>query len=267
MKPEFLLHADLLDIVFENRNKDYGAYALRKQYPDALRIALTLVMASVLVTSVWFLMTRKSDHQLNTGGTIIIDRIDSVIIQPPPIEDKVEPPPPNLATIENVTPVIDDNGTDTIPTIEALEQPVQIGTETRNGDTSSLTGPVETATDSASGPVNAAPAREAEPTIYRSVQEMPEFPGGNAAFQRFLLKHLRVPDEGLEPGSRVTVEVQFIVSENGNIAGMQIVRSGGELYNKEVLRVLNKMPVWKPGRQNGMQVPVYFQLPVTFQVQ
>src|SRR5687768_18040209 len=95
---------------------------------------------------------------------------------------------------------------------------------------------------------------------------MPEFPGGKAALQRFLIKHLRVPDEGLEPVSRISVEVQFIVDKNGSITGMEILRSGGELFNKEVLRVLQKMPVWKPGRQNGMEVRVYFKLPVTFQI-
>ncbi len=266
MKPELILHADLLDIVFENRNKDYGAYILRKQYPEALQTALTFVMACVVVMSIWFFSSGNSKPYTDLAGKKIVD-IDSVIISPPPPAKDVPPPPPPRASIDHAIPVIDDDGTDTIPTIEALDQPVQIGTETRSGDTSELTGPVAISNDTATGTVNAPLPAEAAPTIYRSVQEMPEFPGGNAALQRFLLKHLRVPDEGLEPGNRVTVEIQFIVDENGNISGRQILRSGGDLFNKEVLRVLNKMPAWKPGRQNGMKVPVYFKLPVTFQAE
>jgi protein TonB len=265
MKPESLLHADLLDIVFENRNKDYGAYVLRKQYPAALQTALIFVMALVAIMSIWFFNSGKTQHL--TG--LIFDtgkEIDSVILYPPPpLPDQLTPPP--QATIQHVSTIIANDGTDTIPTIEALDQPVQIGTDTRSGDTSDLTGPVANTQDTASGIGNAPPSAEVEPTIYRSPQEMPEFPGGKAALQRFLLKHLRVPDEDLEPGTRITVEAQFIVSENGNITGIQIMRSGGEPFNKEVLRVLNKMPVWKPGRQNGMQVPVYFKLPVTFQAE
>ena len=265
MKPDLILQADLLDIVFEYRNKDYGAYVLRKEYPRELQRALLFVLFGVAVTSFLFLNTRNTKQMMTVREFPVVHH-DT--LSPPPLPPETPPPAPALprATIEHVTTVIANDGTDTIPTIEQLDQPVQIGTTTQAGDSTDVVGPVAPQAEAATG--NAAvPQPEAAPAVYRSVQEMPEFPGGTAALQRFLLKHLRVPDEVLEPGSKVSVQVQFIVDKNGTITGMKILKSGGELFNKEVLRVLNKMPAWKPGRQNGMQVPVYFELPVTFQVE
>jgi protein TonB len=192
-----------------------------------------------------------------------------VILTPPPpavqdVPPPLPPPPKPPASIEHVTGVISATGTDTIPTIDALIQPVQIGTTTRAGDSSGVTGPIPSFGET-SGNTTEVPPQEIAPAVYHSVEEMPEFPGGSAALQRFLLKHLRVPDEALEPGNRITVRVQFIVDKNGGITGLEVLKSGGEVFNKEVLRVLNKMPAWKRGRQNGMQVPVYYQLPVTFE--
>ena len=265
MKPETILQADLLDILFENRNKEYGAYALRREYPETLQLALIFVMTCVVVVSILFNSSRVSNQFQPGKGKTIFD-IDTLIIIPPPPDKPVPiPPPPPRATIDHAMPVIAEDGTDNIPTVEELARPVQIGTVNRDGDSTDLLMAVADIVDS-SGSYNIPAVTEPEPAIYHSVQEMPEFPGGTNALQRFLIRNLRVPDEGLEPGTKITVQVQFIVDRAGKIAGMEILRSGGELYNKEVLRVLNKMPAWKPGRQNGMTVPVYFTLPVTFQV-
>src|SRR5687767_5931724 len=119
MKPETILHADLLDIVFENRNKDYGAYVLRKQYPEALHTALTFVIATVILMSIMFLSSGKPDHL--AGPLLPPDRIiDSVVISPPPPAPDLPPPPPRpIASIEHVSTVIANDGTDTIPTIDA----------------------------------------------------------------------------------------------------------------------------------------------------
>ena len=266
MKPESLLHADLLDIIFENRNKEYGAYALRREYPATLQLALIFVMSCVVTASVLFYNTRFSDQIPTVKGKLIVN-LDSVIISPPPPPEKPLPPlpAPPRATIEDVTPVIAADGMDTLPTLEELAKPVQIGTLARDGDPSHHVSAIAEMVDSGSSS-SISSVTEAAPVIYHSVQEMPEFPGGTAALQRFLLKHLRVPDAGLEAGNKITVHVQFIVDGKGAITGLEILKSGGEIFNKEVLRVLNKMPLWKPGRQNGMAVSVYFTLPVTFQV-
>lgn len=91
----------------------------------------------------------------------------------------------------------------------------------------------------------------------------PEFPGGRAALENFLHRHLRIPD-ALQIGDKKTVQVKFKITPEGAVSDIQIVKSGGEQFDKEVIRVCKKMPKWKPATQNGINIPVSFVLPVTF---
>ena len=95
---------------------------------------------------------------------------------------------------------------------------------------------------------------------------MPEFPGGQEALLRFLSKNLRMPRQDLEPDSKVSTLVRFVVDKNGTVTGIEFEKSGGKDFDNEVVRVVKKMPQWKPGMQNGKNVAVYFKLPVIFQV-
>ena len=101
------------------------------------------------------------------------------------------------------------------------------------------------------------PRREMQP-VCRA-----EFPGGQSAWMAFLSKHLRTPDE-LNAGEKRTVLVRFTVSAEGSISNFEIIRSGGDAFDNEVVRVLKKMPKWKPAFQNGHNVSVIFTQPVTF---
>jgi protein TonB len=94
-------------------------------------------------------------------------------------------------------------------------------------------------------------------------QVMPEYPGGLDALRKFMLRNLRQPDD-LEAGEKIIVAASFVVNKNGQIEQVKIINAGRNDLNKEVQRVINKMPLWKPGMQNGNAVAVYFNLPVTF---
>ncbi len=95
---------------------------------------------------------------------------------------------------------------------------------------------------------------------------MPEFPGGEKALQRFLLKNLRFEFDEMQPGSRVDIRCRFVVDKEGNVTGIEIIKSGTADFDKEVTRVMGKMPKWKPGFQNGRNVAVYFTIPIIVQV-
>jgi protein TonB len=92
---------------------------------------------------------------------------------------------------------------------------------------------------------------------------MPQFPGGKEAFLKFMQKNLRQPDD-IEEGQKIIVVARFVVQADGTIANINITEGGRQDLDKEVLRVLNKMPNWQPGVQNGKRVAVYFKVPVTF---
>ena len=94
-------------------------------------------------------------------------------------------------------------------------------------------------------------------------EKMPEFPGGEAAFRRFLEKNLAMPGS-VEENEIVTVKMRFVVGYDGKLRGFETLQDGGEECNKEVMRVLKKMPDWNPGRSKGNAVSVYYILPVSF---
>ncbi|MEO6328276.1 MAG: TonB family protein, partial [Ginsengibacter sp.] len=94
---------------------------------------------------------------------------------------------------------------------------------------------------------------------------LPQFPGGFNALIKFLRKNLNTPQE-LQQGEGITVKVRFIVNYNGQLMGFDVIKSGGEPFDNEVIRVLKKMPEWIPGKTNGENVSVYFIVPVKFTV-
>ena len=95
------------------------------------------------------------------------------------------------------------------------------------------------------------------------VEREPQFPGGLEAWLNFLRKNLVAPEE-LEPGEKKTVSVRFFVSNDGSVTAFEVLQSAGKSFDNEVIRVLKKMPKWKPAIQNGQAVARAFTQPVTF---
>jgi periplasmic protein TonB len=96
------------------------------------------------------------------------------------------------------------------------------------------------------------------------VDVMPEFPGGMDALMEYLEKNTKYPSRGREQNVKGRVYVNFIVSSKGKILFPYVVRGLGKPFDQEAMRVIRKMPAWKPGRQKGKAVPVRYNLPVTF---
>ncbi len=266
MKPESILHADMLDILFENRNKEYGAYELRKHYNGRLKRAMAaVVIVMILFVGIYYWTNRFSAHKSTAffkdriSDTVILTTVE---IQKPPLQ-----PLPvmkkRIATRQDVVPRIvpDNNTTNPSPTVDELNK-TEIGTATIKGDTADG---VERPAATASGNEHAAPPEPEREKIFDIAESMPEFPGGMEALRRFLSKNLRMPREDLDPGARIRVMARFVVDKDGRIAGIELVESGGSDFDNEVKRVINKMPQWKPGKQNGHNVAVYYTLPVIFQ--
>jgi protein TonB len=153
----------------------------------------------------------------------------------------------------------------TVPPVEAMENKA-IGTETKDGTASDGTvQPQGNGNGVGNGPDNVTTPPVEDNTIHEIAENMPEYPGGKSAMTRFLIKNLREMTD--DEGRTIKVLVRFIVDKTGVVTGFEIIGSGGEAYDKEVLRVMKKMPHWKPGSQNGNPVNVYMTLPVVFQTQ
>lgn len=103
-------------------------------------------------------------------------------------------------------------------------------------------------------------------STFALVEKMPTFPGGQSALIAYLSGELRYPEEARQSGAEGKVVTQFVVSENGSISDIQIIRSVGCGCDEEAMRVISKMPRWEPGMRNGIPVKVYFKMPITFKL-
>jgi len=264
MKPEQILKADMLDILFENRNKEYGAYALRRDYNGRLMRGIAVMFAVVLLfIAGTFWKTDKAVIGYMTNCSFGTD----IELKKVEIEKLKVPDPPKVqraASIQHTTPVIVQQTPSTVPDLKALSKDVSIGTETFEGPA-----PITNALPSSQPVVTPAAPIELpkEPAILERSEIMPEFPGGDAAMRRFLQKNMRFDFEEMEAGSRVEIRCRFVVDKDGKVKGIEITKTGGRNeFDKEVTRVVAKMPDWKPGFQNGRNVAVYFTLPVIVEV-
>jgi protein TonB len=264
MKPESILQADILDIIFENRNKEYGAYNLRKGYNQTMIKALA---GTLLISIVFCIMnfinfsSDKEDAILFTSPDLELTPVDLKKVEPP---RPPEAPKEKTAARQFVKPVIvDQNVEEPLPEIKELAENILIGTQNIDGPPALGIEPVsEPPKNIIEAPVE---VLDEKTKIVDRAEFMPEFPGGHAAFMRFLSKNLRVPDDVVEPGKNIKILVQFVVGKEGDISDIRFLRTNGEVFEHEVIRVLRKMPTWKPGMQNGEKVAVYFRLPVVFE--
>ena len=249
MKPESILQADILDIIFEGRNKEYGAYDLRKYYDTRMNKAMATVFLLVCATFVLaFLPSSKKD-------VVFVDRIippdlvlDEIDIPKDP-EKLPAVPPVKTAQIQHTEPIIVDEAVeDPVPEVRDLAKDVNIGTENIDGPPATgVTLPHSTAAGEGEKPVQEIVKPKEE--ILQVSEIMPEFPGGQAAFIRFLSKNLRVPEDELQEGGRVRIVVRFVVGKEGELSNLVFLETKGEAFEREVLRVMKKMPKWKPGKR------------------
>jgi protein TonB len=267
MEPLAILQADPLDLLFENRNKSYGAYPLRKYYPQRLMISMGIIISLVVLISFTYLYPDSSSFLTQKHLTV-----PDIIIRDVNLKQEIKPPilparpsfPKPLATSTYSKPVIiaDRNVQEPMPTIEKIEAST-IGLKTNAGSPDNGEPPANGNGIGATSTQNAE-AAENKNEVLRIAEIMPEFPGGPDALKRFLIRNLRMPENNLEEGSQVKVVARFVVGADGKVRDIEITFPGDAEFNAEVKRVIAKMPDWKPGSQNHRNVAVYFYLPVNF---
>jgi periplasmic protein TonB len=269
MKTDAILKADVLDIIFENRNKSYGAYSLRKFYNNRLYKALGLMGCLVIILSS-FTYLIKTDKVLITGVYVIEPELAAPPKDPikpeKPITEKTQPIAASAAkkTASQIwtVPVITNNPK-TKP-IEALVEGSAIDTEDRkgNGETPKVVIP-----NLPKGVDSTAIVGEVKVIDKNKVEEfaeiMPTYPGGMDALRKYLEKNLQNPEE-IEEGQTISVKVRFVVGYDGALKNLEIVEDGGAAFNNEVLRVVKKMKDWIPGKTKGENVSVYYTIPIKF---
>ncbi len=271
MKADAILNADILDIIFDNRNKSYGAYSLRKTYNNRLYKALgfTFGVAAFLTILSFFNKEKALPAKLIS---------DPFVMSPPPVKadpvpekpkEKISPQklassqikPPMQKFINNIQ-ITKDN---IAPKIENLVDNALIGSAKIEGKPGATMVVMLIIPE---GPSLGKDAEVTKPTIDKITpndfaEVMPVYPGGMAELRKFLEKNLKNPQD-LEDGEKVKVKIRFIVGYDGNLKGFETIQDGGTAFNNEVIRVLKKMPQWIPGKTKGESISVYCIIPVNF---
>jgi protein TonB len=261
-----ILKASLLDIIFENRNKAYGAYTLRNEYDKRLVKALTLGLGLVLLLILFNYLKVSGSSTVNTKNEKDGNKIVSVVIEPekqPEPEKPKEVEKPKPAQIDFQTPKITEDilVKEKLPDNNDANDKIISNTNTPGTEDDKLKVTDLTGNNNSNGGGETKPAEpEKEIKIYH---REPQFPGGYEALAAFMRKNLVTPEE-LEVGEKKIVKIKFIVGKDGSVTDVIILESPGKSYDKEVSRVVKRMPKWEPAIQNDINVAVGYVLPVTF---
>jgi protein TonB len=274
MEANKILSADILDLIFEDRNKAYGAYELRKTYNKRIILAFLITIGIAAFFFIWSFIANKLE-----GSKKAEVEVKEVVLEdikqkeeekpeppPPPPPPKVEPPkvemtkftPPQIVKDEEV------KKEDVPPEMEKVED-AKIGTVNQEGikDEGLAAPPV---VDEGKAVVEA--PKEDENKVFEKVEVEAEFPGGTSAWARFLQRTLNAnaPIDNGAPEGTYTVVVQFIVDKQGNISDVKALTNHGYGMEDEAVRVIKRGPKWTPAIQNGRNVNAYRKQPVTFVV-
>ena len=270
MEVNKILSADVLDIVFEGRNKDYGAYLLRRTYSKRIKLALAVTISAVaLLLLLSFLFNSQNDDDSRIKQT-------EMTIQEVKQEEKKEPPPPppppppkqeppKVEMKQFTPPVIkkDEEVEKPPPPQEELKE-AKIDVVNQEGikDEGIVTPVVDGGTQIVEEKVD-------DNMIFEKVEIEASFPGGEAKWRQFLERNLssfNPADEGAPPGTYTTY-VQFVVDKEGNISDVRALTNHGYGMEDAAVRVIKKGPKWNPAIQNQRQVKAYRKQPITFRVE
>lgn len=267
------------DLLFEGRNQDYGAYKLRAQTGSRnFKALLSLLIIFAAIGLAVFLAgeIEKAVAELGNDQAMELQNVDQEEEQEEEVfheETKQDDTPMETVTemassIQFTVPEITDTPAEDKELIaqqKAQEAKAKMGEFNFQGND-------ETSTNIKNdqkqlGAVASAGGGEGDAKVFTYVEQMPVFPGGEAALQKYILDHFRYPQVSLEDGVQGTIMVRFVVKENGSVGEVQILKGLDSYCDKEAKRVISALPRFTPGRQQGKPVKVWYQIPVKLTIE
>ena len=224
------------DLVFEGKNKDFGAYVIRTESTKRHNKAVlyTIIGAIIFAALAWGLA--KANAYLEEKRLREMAQQEEVLIDMSQEAEEPEETETAFGQKDNEKGTEDRNVTRTLKEEVVVEKPVE-------------------------------KPKEVKEEVFRSVEQMPQFPGGEAALMKYLQSHINYPPMAAENNVQGKVVVQFVVDKTGKVGEVKVVRSVDKDLDREAVRVCKSLPKFTPGRQNGQAVSVWYTLPVTFKLQ
>jgi protein TonB len=247
---------DFDDIVFETRNKEYGAYRLRRKYNRNVLIGMMIgiiILSTAIITP--YLNAKAAEGRAKRAERQVEIKLENLdtpheqVAPPPP------PPPPPTDVVQQqryVPPVV----VDTIKPedVKQLMTADQAQVEVTNKEVVEVVQQVKEEVQEA----------DPEATPFVVVEEMPMFPGGDVALLKYIADHTQYPEVAKENNIQGKVIVRFCVTSKGGVSQVSILKGVDPELDKEAIRVVNTLPAFKPGKQGGKPVPVWYMVPITY---
>ena len=272
------------DLVFEGKNKDFGAYVIRTDSPKRHNKAVLWTLIGAIIFGLLAFGFVKANQYLEEKRLAEKGEQEEVLIdmsqdaeEPEPEQERLEQPKPEVLPEEVLKSVkvtelqiVEDDKVkkeDEIKTQDELKE-----TETAFGQKDNEKGTEDrnvtrTLKEEVVVEKKVEAPKEVKEEVFRSVEQMPQFPGGEAALMKYLQSHINYPPMAAENNVQGRVVVQFVVDKTGKVGEVKVVRSVDKDLDKEAVRVCKSLPKFTPGRQNGQAVSVWYTLPVTFKLQ
>ena len=241
------------EIIFENRNKNYGAYDLRKSYNSATGISILGGIAFTALLTLAITFTTEEGIATTGPRTVTIEISEPILSQEIP-QPQIEPPPELTSAIKNLQPVVTTDSSQITSYIPITEEIIET-TENRNVNDTLLFSEVTN------------PTIPTEPKPVLIVEEMPAFPGGEIALLKFVSENIDYPFEARNNNIQGRVILKFVVNTDGSADRIEVLRGIDPSLDNEAMRVVRILPKFKPGKQGGVPVPVWFTLPVLFKLE
>ena len=269
------------DIVFEGKNKEFGAYVLRQTSPARHTKAIVWVLAAVAVILVLLILSvndvfkRAEEEQIVTATEQEMTTFDAEEFEEEIQEEEIfelpEPEeiiaPEEVANSQQVTDLL-------IVQDEEIEEDKQVKNQEDIRENEAQLGTVDITEGvndlnkiEVKEQVIAEPVVDDEPLSIALVEQKPSFPGGEAAMYTWLGNNIVYPPAASEEGAQGRVVVEFVVGKDGSLTNGRVIRPRHPALAREAVRVVSAMPTWVPGRNNGQPVKVTYTLPVTFKLQ
>ena len=272
------------DLVFEGKNKDFGAYVIRTESPKRHNKAVLWTIIGAIIFGLLAFGFVKANQYLEERRLAEQGEQEEVLIdmsqdaeEPEPEQERLEQPKPEVLPEEVLKSVkvtelqiVEDDKVkkeDEIKTQDELKE-----TETAFGQKDNEKGTEDrnvtrTLKEEVVVEKKVEAPKEVKEEVFRSVEQMPQFPGGEAALMKYLQSHIQYPPMAAENNVQGRVVVQFVVDKTGKVGEVKVVRSVDKDLDKAAVRVCKSLPKFTPGRQNGQAVSVWYTLPVTFKLQ
>lgn len=247
-----------VDIVFEKRNKEYGAYRLRKKYNRNLLLGM-IIGTIILVTAIIapFINAKALENKAKRAERQVEIQMENLDQPEENFEPPPPPPPPPAETVQEVryvAPVV----VDSIKPEEVNQQLMSIDEaqiEVQNEEVTIVEEVEEEVQE-----------EEAPAEVFVVVEEMPAYPGGDTELMKFIYDNIQYPEIAKENNIQGRVIIRFCVTYKGGVDQVTVLKGVDPALDNEAVRVIKMLPTWRPGKQGGKAVNVWYSVPVTFQL-